>query len=71
MLLLGMVNRWIINHIYSVDNNGNLYTTDPEGYRVLHFTTIGNLLIILEILELTYGFNLPTGIIVDEEGGYG
>lgn len=54
----------------AVDNNGNLYTTDPEGYRVLHFTTTGTFVNYFG----DYGtgpneFNLPTGIISDGKGG--
>jgi sugar lactone lactonase YvrE/4-amino-4-deoxy-L-arabinose transferase-like glycosyltransferase len=54
----------------AVDNNGNLYTTDPEGYRVLHFTTTGIFVNYFgDYGTGTNGFNLPTGIIVDEKGG--
>lgn len=54
----------------AVDNNGNLFTTDPEGYRVLHFTTIGTFVDYFgDYGTGTNGFNLPTGIIVDGKGG--
>jgi sugar lactone lactonase YvrE/4-amino-4-deoxy-L-arabinose transferase-like glycosyltransferase len=54
----------------AVDDSGNLYTTDPEGYRVLHFTTTGTFINYFG----DYGsgpnqFNLPTGIITDGKGG--
>lgn len=54
----------------AVDNNGNLYATDPEGYRVLHFTTTGTFINYFG----DYGtgpnqFDLPTGIIEDGKGG--
>jgi hypothetical protein len=53
-----------------VDNNGNLYTTDPEGYRVLHFTTTGIFVNYFgDYGTGTNGFSLPTGIIADEKGG--
>jgi sugar lactone lactonase YvrE len=54
----------------AVDETGNLYTTDPEGYRVLHFITTGTFINYFG----DYGtgpnqFDLPTGIITDGEGG--
>ncbi len=54
----------------AVDDQGNLYTTDPEGYRVLHFTTSGAFVNYFG----NYGsgvnqFNLPTGIVTDGKGG--
>lgn len=54
----------------TVDNNGNLYTTDPEGNRVLHFTTTGTFVNYFG----DYGtdpnsFNLPDGITTDITGG--
>jgi sugar lactone lactonase YvrE/4-amino-4-deoxy-L-arabinose transferase-like glycosyltransferase len=54
----------------SVDNMGNLYTTDPEGNRILHFTTTGTFINYFG----DYGtdpnsFNLPTGITTDNTGG--
>jgi sugar lactone lactonase YvrE len=54
----------------SVDNKGNLYTTDPEGYRVLHFTTSGTFVNYFgDFGAAANGFNLPTGIVVDGNGG--
>jgi DNA-binding beta-propeller fold protein YncE len=54
----------------AVDNNGNLYTTDPEGYRVLHFTTTGTFHNYFgDYGTGNDGFNLPTGIITDGKGG--
>ncbi len=54
----------------AIDNNGNLYTTDPEGYRVLHFTSIGKFINYFgDLGSEPDGLNLPTGIIVDENGG--
>jgi DNA-binding beta-propeller fold protein YncE len=54
----------------AVDNNGNLYATDPEGYRVLHFTTNGKFTNYFgDLGSGPEGLNLPTGIIVDGEGG--
>jgi sugar lactone lactonase YvrE len=54
----------------AVDNNGNLYTTDPEGYRILHFNATGTFINYFgDYGSGTNGFNLPTGIIVDGKGG--
>lgn len=54
----------------ALDDNGNLYTSDPEGYRVLHFSTIGNFINYFgDYGTGTNGFNLPTGIVADGEGG--
>ncbi len=54
----------------AVDDNGNLFTTDPEGYRVLHFTTRGTFVNYFgDYGTGANGFNLPTGIITDGKGG--
>lgn len=54
----------------AVDENGNLYTTDPEGYRVLHFTTDGTFINYFgDYGTGTNGFNLPAGIVTDGKGG--
>ena len=54
----------------AVDNNGHVFTTDPEGFRVLQFTTTGTFVNYFG----DYGsglnsFNLPTGISSDNNGG--
>jgi DNA-binding beta-propeller fold protein YncE len=54
----------------AVDNQGNLYLSDPEGYRVLHFARTGTFIDYFG----DYGtglnaFNLPTGLAVDALGG--
>jgi sugar lactone lactonase YvrE/4-amino-4-deoxy-L-arabinose transferase-like glycosyltransferase len=54
----------------AVDTEGNLYTSDPEGYRILHFTRTGTFVDYFG----DYGsgqnaFNLPTGLSVDSQGG--
>jgi DNA-binding beta-propeller fold protein YncE len=54
----------------AVDDTGDLYTSDPEGYRILHFTTTGTFINYFG----DYGtgpdqLNLPTGIISDGKGG--
>jgi 4-amino-4-deoxy-L-arabinose transferase-like glycosyltransferase/sugar lactone lactonase YvrE len=54
----------------AVDTNGNLYTTDPEGYRVLHFNTSGTFINFFgDYGTGANGFDLPTGIVVDGKGG--
>jgi len=53
-----------------VDSNGILYTTDPEGYRVLQFETNGEFVQYWgDLGDTTSTFNLPTGIAVDGTGG--
>jgi predicted membrane-bound mannosyltransferase/sugar lactone lactonase YvrE len=54
----------------AVDDSGNLYTTDPEGYRVLHFSSSGTFINYFgDNGTGTNTFNLPTGIISDGKGG--
>jgi sugar lactone lactonase YvrE len=54
----------------AVDDQGNLYTTDPEGYRVLHFTTSGTFVNFFGDYGVNPNqFNLPTGIVTDGNGG--
>ncbi len=54
----------------AVDSSGNIYTTDPEGSRVLHFSTTGTFINYFgDYGSGTNGFNLPTGIITDGKGG--
>jgi sugar lactone lactonase YvrE len=54
----------------ALDANGNLYATDPEGNRVLHFTSTGTFVNYFgDYGTGTNGFNLPTGIISDGKGG--
>jgi DNA-binding beta-propeller fold protein YncE len=60
----------VVNKPYlAVDAQGRVYTTDPEGSRVLVFDSEGELLAVWG----KYGtddasFDLPTGIALDEEG---
>jgi sugar lactone lactonase YvrE/4-amino-4-deoxy-L-arabinose transferase-like glycosyltransferase len=54
----------------AVDNNGNLFTTDPEGYRILHFTNTGTFIDYFgDFGTDPKTFTLPTGIITDDAGG--
>jgi hypothetical protein len=53
-----------------VDNNGNVYATDPEGYRVLHFSSTGSFINYFGNFGVGLdGVNLPTGIVIDGKGG--
>jgi sugar lactone lactonase YvrE len=53
----------------AVDGAGNVYASDPEGYRILRFTAQGGFV-------ASYGeygvdasrFNLPMGLVVDGQG---
>jgi sugar lactone lactonase YvrE len=54
----------------TVDNNGNLFASDPEGYRILRFTITGTFINYFGDLGTSpNSFNLPTGIITDKDGG--
>lgn len=54
----------------AVDDIGNLYTSDPEGYRILHFKTDATFINYFgDYGTSTNAFNLPTGIISDGMGG--
>lgn len=54
----------------AVDNDGNVFATDPEGYRVLHFSSTGSFINYFGDFGVgTNGVNLPTGIISDGKGG--
>lgn len=54
----------------AVDTEGNLYISDPEGYRILHFTRTGTFVDYFGDYGNSLGtFNLPTGLAVDAQGG--
>jgi predicted membrane-bound mannosyltransferase/sugar lactone lactonase YvrE len=54
----------------AVDGSGNLYTSDPEGYRILHFSTSGTFINYFgDYGTAADGMDLPTGITVDSNGG--
>ncbi len=53
----------------AVDNQGNVYITDPEGYRVLQFTEEGQFVRGWgDFSTAIDGFGLPSGIEVDANG---
>jgi len=52
----------------AVDSAGNVYVTDPEGYRVLIFDAAGNYLARFGHYDTgTGGFSLPNGIAIDAD----
>jgi sugar lactone lactonase YvrE len=54
----------------AVDNNGNLYASDPEGYRILHFSTSSTFINYFgDYGTAANGLDLPTGIVDDGNGG--
>ena len=51
------------------DDQGRIFVTDPERYRVLVFDPFGEYLGRMGIYSTGYdGFGLPNGITVDDEG---
>lgn len=53
----------------AVDDSGNVFVTDPEGYRVLQFDTNGNFIRGWgDYSSDVDGFGMPVGITVDAEG---
>jgi sugar lactone lactonase YvrE len=53
----------------ALDNQGHLFTTDPEAYRVLEFTTDGSFIRTWgDYNSSTVGFGLPIGLAVDSNG---
>jgi DNA-binding beta-propeller fold protein YncE len=54
----------------AVDNNSNVYVSDPEGYRILHFAKAGTFVNYFgDFGTGVDGVNLPTGIITDGANG--
>ncbi len=53
-----------------IDGNGNVYITDPEGYRILGFTPEGNFLQGWGNYSADIdGFGLPSSIVFDQNSG--
>jgi sugar lactone lactonase YvrE len=53
----------------AVDPSGNIFITDPEGYRVIYFDRAGNYLGRFGAFTSgTDGFSLPNGIATDNQG---
>lgn len=54
----------------TVDSQGNVLVTDPDGYRVIEFTSSGAIIRYWGSIGTDNGsFNLPTGIAADQNGG--
>lgn len=54
----------------AVDSLGNVYTTDPEGYRILEFDSQGNFIRYLgDYSTEADGFGLPASIAIDAQDG--
>ena len=54
----------------AVDTSGNLYVSDPEGFRILHFTRTGTFINYFGDYGASANtFNLPAGLSVDPAGG--
>jgi len=54
----------------AIDQQGNVLITDPDGYRVIEFSSNGDILRYWGNIGNDNGsFNLPTGIVVDKNGG--
>jgi len=53
----------------AVDQQGHVFITDPEGFRVMEFSSDGELLKVWgDYGDTPTGFGLPSGIAVDPEG---
>ena len=53
----------------TVDTSGNVFVTDPEGYRVLEFDPQGKILRVWgDVSDNITTFGLPSGIALDAEG---
>jgi DNA-binding beta-propeller fold protein YncE len=68
--IVGWYGQSLDNKPYlAIDDLGNLYVSDPEGYRILQFDSNGTFLRYWGDYGTDLsGFNLPTGISVDREG---
>ncbi len=54
----------------AADDLGNVYVSDPDGYRILRFDSTGVFIHSWGVYGTDLdGFNLPTGIAVDSQGG--
>jgi len=69
--IVGWYGQSLDNKPYlAVDRKDHIFVTDPEGYRVLEFTTSGQFIRYWgDYSTAADGFDLPTGIAVDSQGG--
>jgi sugar lactone lactonase YvrE len=68
--IVGWYGQSLDNKPYlATDDQGNIYVSDPEGYRILQFNTSGEFIRYWGDYGTDLeGFNLPTGITIDDEG---
>lgn len=69
--IVGWYGQSLDNKPYlAVDQSGHVYVTDPEGYRILEFTSQGQFVRYWgDYSTGPDGFNLPTGLAIDAQGG--
>lgn len=69
--IIGWYGQSLDNKPYiAVDQSGNVYVTDPEGYRILEFTAEGTFLRYWgDYSTGEDGFNLPISLAFDSTGG--
>ena len=54
----------------AVDLQGNIFITDPDGYRVIELSNTGTIVRYWGNIGIDHSsFSLPTGIVADEQGG--
>jgi predicted membrane-bound mannosyltransferase/DNA-binding beta-propeller fold protein YncE len=54
----------------TIDLQGHVFITDPDGYRVIEFSSTGDIVRYWGNIGVDYGsFDLPTGIVADLQGG--
>ena len=69
--IIGWYGQSLDNKPYiTVDDEGNVFITDPEGFRILYFNAIGEFIGYWgDYGSDIEGLNLPTGVTVDDQGG--
>ncbi len=69
--IVGWYGQSLDNKPYlAVDQSGHIFVADPEGYRILEFTSQGQFIRYWgDYSTGPDGFDLPTGIAVDAQGG--
>jgi hypothetical protein len=69
--IIGWYGNTLDNKPYiKVGQNGHVFITDPESFRILEFTETGELVRYWgEPINGLGGLDLPTGLAIDENGG--